>query len=89
MKRVKFPQHNKTNNITAINTQLKILTDSYRLHIQIHNPKNISLPNKKFKELNGEIWLKGYRNGIASKCTKPIFSRSSVLSTGFHCQSEL
>jgi hypothetical protein len=25
---------------------LKILTDSYRLHIQIHNPKNISLPNK-------------------------------------------
>jgi hypothetical protein len=37
----------------------------------------------------GGYQFKGYRNGIASKCTKPIFSRSSVLSTGFHCQSEL
>ena len=46
MERIKFPQHNKTDNITAINPQLKILTDSYKLHLQIHNPKNISFPNK-------------------------------------------
>ena len=28
--------------------------------------------------------MKGYSSGIASRCIKPILSRSSVLSTGFH-----
>ena len=33
--------------------------------------------------------MKGYSSGIASRCIKPILSRSSVLSTGFRRQSKL
>ena len=37
MKRIKFPQHNKTDNITAINTTSTIAKFSYTLAVVIHS----------------------------------------------------
>jgi len=48
--------------------QMKILTDSYRLHLQIHNPKNISFPNKKLHYQ----WTKKIGSIIIAVETPPI-----------------